>query len=305
MLIFLGGLFLTGLAVALLLRAALLPRLNTAETIETIDGYGYAVQHAEPSARRGMRSALDDIAGVVGSLVGKRLGSIREDQLRNELLAAGIYTMPPGRFLGYRILSLVIVPSAWVWMVVTVGLPGLVAALGLAVAIFAGWSTPLVIVRNRARRRLEQIDYETPELIDVLVVTVEAGLGLTSSLQVASERLRGPLGEEMRLALQEQSLGLQTTEALRNMLTRADTPALRAFVRSIVQGESLGVSTGEIMRNLADEMRKRRRAAAEERAQKAPVKILFPLAFLIFPAMFIVLLGPAAFQFIESIGSGL
>jgi tight adherence protein C len=159
-----------------------------------------------------------------------------------------------------------------------------------------------VIVRNRARRRLEQIDYETPELIDVLVVTVEAGLGLTSSLQVASERLRGPLGEEMRLALQEQSLGLQTTEALRNMLTRTDTPALRAFVRSIVQGESLGVSTGEIMRNLATEMRKRRRAAAEERAQKAPVKILFPLAFLIFPAMFVVLLGPAIFQFIEGLG---
>jgi len=300
--IFLAGLFLTGVAVALLLRAAFLPRLNTAETIETIDGYGYAAHHPEPSSARGMRSALDDVAGLVGSLVGKRLTSIREDQLRKELMAAGIYTMPPGRFLGYRIISLVSVPSAWIWVVVTAGVPTLMAALGLAVAVFAGWSTPLVIVRNRARRRLEQIDYETPELIDVLVVTVEAGLGLASSLQVAAERLRGPLGEEMRLALQEQSLGLQTTEALRNMLTRADTPALRAFVRSIVQGESLGVSTGEIMRNLATEMRKRRRAAAEERAQKAPVKILFPLAFLIFPAMFVVLLGPAIFQFIEGLG---
>jgi len=302
MVIFLAGLFLTGIAVALVLRAAFLPRLNTAETIETIDGYGYAAQLAEPAAGRGMRSALDDLAGLVGGLVGKRLGSIREDQLRKELMAAGIYTMPPGRFLGYRILSLVSVPAAWIWLVATAGIPTLMAAVGLLVAVFAGWSTPLVIVRNRARRRLEQIDYETPELIDVLVVTVEAGLGLTSSLQVASERLRGPLGEEMRLALQEQSLGLQTTEALRNMLTRTDTPALRAFVRSIVQGESLGVSTGEIMRNLATEMRKRRRAAAEERAQKAPVKILFPLAFLIFPAMFVVLLGPAIFQFIEGLG---
>lgn len=303
MVIFLVGLILSGLAVALLLRAAFLPRLNTAETIETIDGYGYAAAQHEQAGGRGMRAGLDDLAGLVGGLVGKRLGSIRQDQLRKELMAAGIYTMPPGRFLGYRMLSLVCVPSAWVWLVFTTGVPALVAIFGFVVAVFAGWSSPLVIVRKRARRRIEQIDYETPELIDVLVVTVEAGLGLTSSLQVAAERLRGPLGEEMRLTLQEQSLGLQTTEALRNMLMRADTPALRAFVRSIVQGEALGVSTGEIMRNLADEMRKRRRAAAEERAQKAPVKILFPLAFLIFPAMFVVLLGPAVFQFLEGFGS--
>lgn len=301
MVIFSAGLFLAGLALALLFRAALLPRLRTADTIETIDGYGYAVQRAE-APRRGMRAGLDEVAGLVGSLLGSRLGGIRADALRRELMAAGLYSMPAGRFLGYRILSLISVPSVSAWLIVTSGVPTLIAGVALVVAVAAGWQAPLVIVRNRARRRLEQIDLETPELIDVLVVTVEAGLGLSSSLQVASERLRGPLGEEMRLALQEQSLGLQTTEALQNMLERADTPGLRAFVRSIVQGELLGVSTGEIMRNLAIEMRKRRRAAAEERAQKAPIKILFPLVFLIFPAMFVVLLGPAVFQFIEGLG---
>lgn len=301
MAIFVAGLFFAGLAVALLLRAAVLPRLRTAETIESIDGYGYAGQRADSDPGRGLRAGLDDVAGFVGSLLGRRFASMREGQLRNELLAAGLYSMPPGRFLGYRILSLVAVPSAWVSVLVAVGVQPLVAVVGIVGAIFAGWTTPLVIVRNRARRRLEQIDYDTPELIDVLVVTVEAGLGLASSLQVAAERLRGPLGEELRLTLQEQGLGLQTTEALRNMAERADTPALRSFVRSVVQGEALGVSTGEIMRNLATEMRKRRRAAAEERAQKAPIKILFPLALLIFPAMFVVLLGPAIFQFMEAL----
>lgn len=98
-------------------------------------------------------------------------------------------------------------------------------------------------------------------------------------------------------------MGLSTNEALKNLLGRAETPAMRSFVRSILQGENLGVSIGEIMRNLAGEMRKRRRAAAEERAQKAPIKILFPLIFLIFPAMFVILLGPAVFQFIEAFGS--
>jgi tight adherence protein C len=112
------------------------------------------------------------------------------------------------------------------------------------------------------------------------------------------------VGDELRLTLQEQRMGLAMNEALRNMLARAETPAMRSFVRSIVQGETLGVSIGEIMRNLANEMRKRRRAAAEERAQKAPIKILFPLIFLIFPAMFVILLGPAVFQFIEAFGGG-
>ena len=96
-------------------------------------------------------------------------------------------------------------------------------------------------------------------------------------------------------------MGLATSEALQNMLDRADTPAMRSFVRSMLQGETLGVSIGKILRDLAQEMRKRRRATAEERAQKAPVKILFPLIFMIFPAMFLVLLGPAVFAFLKAL----
>jgi tight adherence protein C len=249
-----------------------------------------------------VRGALDDIAGFVGGLFSGRLGGVKEAELRNELMAAGLYVITPRKFLGYRVLCAVSVPITWLWLAVVSGLPPLLAIFGTFIAILAGWVAPMTIVRNRSRRRLENIDYDLPELIDVLVVTVEAGLGFSGSLQVAAERLEGPLGDELRLTLQEQSMGLSTTEALQNMLLRAETPAMRSFVRSIVQGETLGVSIGEIMRNLATEMRKRRRAAAEERAQKAPIKILFPLIFLIFPAMFVILLGPAIFQFIEAFG---
>ena len=98
-------------------------------------------------------------------------------------------------------------------------------------------------------------------------------------------------------------MGLTTAEALRNMLGRADTPAVRSFVRAVTQGETLGVSIGDILRSLATEMRKRRRAAAEERAQKAAIKILFPLVILIFPAMFVVILGPALFRIMDSFNS--
>ena len=97
-------------------------------------------------------------------------------------------------------------------------------------------------------------------------------------------------------------MGLSTNEALRNLLERCDTPLMRSFVRSVLQGETLGVSIGQIMRDLAVDMRKRRRAAAEERAQKAPIKLLFPLVFLIFPAMFVVILGPAVFSFLDTFG---
>ena len=302
--ILLGALLLAGLAVALALRAALLPRFRAAATVATIGEYGYATESQERAPADGARRVLDEFANLLGGVVARRFRGIREAELRNELMAAGLYTMPTRRFIGYRVLSLFMVPGACAWFVVLLELSGFVSVATVLMGVVAGWQTPLIIVRKRARRRLEQIDYELPELIDVLVVTVEAGLGFSSSLQVAAERLRGPLGDEMRLTLQEQSLGLPTEEALKNMLGRAPTPAMRSFVRSIVQGESLGVSIGDIMRNLAVEMRKRRRAAAEERAQKAPIKLLFPLIFLIFPAMFVVLLGPSIFQFMEAFGGG-
>ena len=98
-------------------------------------------------------------------------------------------------------------------------------------------------------------------------------------------------------------MGLSIQEALMNMARRVDTPYVRSFVRSVVQGETLGVSMGQIMRDLANEMRRRRRAIAQERAQKAPIKILFPLVLLIFPAMFVILLGPAIYQFVKALGS--
>jgi tight adherence protein C len=96
-------------------------------------------------------------------------------------------------------------------------------------------------------------------------------------------------------------MGLSIQEALLHMLDRCDTTSMRSFVRSVVQGERLGVSIGQIMRDLAHEMRRRRYAVAQEKAQKAPIKLLFPLVFLIFPAMFVILLGPAMFLFFRAI----
>jgi tight adherence protein C len=142
-----------------------------------------------------------------------------------------------------------------------------------------------------------------PELIDLLVVTVEAGLSLSAALQLAGERMKGPLGDELRIVLQEQRMGLTPVQALENMTTRCPTPAVEAFARAMMQGQLLGVSIGQILRSLAIEMRKRRRAAVEQQAQKAPIKMLFPLVFMIFPALFVVILGPAVVSIFHALHS--
>jgi len=164
-----------------------------------------------------------------------------------------------------------------------------------------GWLTPGFVVQRRAEARLYRVDRAMPELIDLLVVTVEAGLSLAAAIQLAGERMRGPLGEELRIVIQEQRMGLTPVQALENMVGRCPTPAVESFVRAMMQGQVLGFSVGQILRSLAVEMRKRRRARAEQQAQKAPIKMLFPLIFMIFPAMFIVLLGPAIVSILHAL----
>ena len=304
MIILLAGVALAAASMALLARAVAMPRVRTSQVLGQITAYGFDGQHASTTAARAFRSGLDGLASAVGAVAARRVSGLRETELRNTLMAAGLYGLAPRKFVGYRVLSGISAPVAGVMATLVLGLPTL---LGVAVVLLMaamGWTAPMTVVRSRTRRRLRDIDYELPELIDQLIVTVEAGLGFNSSLQIAATRITGALGDELRLALQQQTMGLSMSEALKNMLERSETPAMRSFVRSVLQGETLGVSIGDIMRNLALEMRKRRRAAAEERAQKAPTKLLFPLIFLIFPAMFVVLLGPALFHFMAAFGGG-
>jgi tight adherence protein C len=303
-LIFLIGVGLLGAAAVLALRAVAMPRLRAAELLGQIDAYGVGgAEEPEPKGP-GLIARLDETAGVVGRFAASRLSSFDESVIRNELMSAGLYTTSPVRFLGYRLLCAAAVPAAFLWLATAGGGNPAFAIFGIGFGGLAGWIAPMRVLKVRAERRFMDIESDMPELIDLLVVTVEAGLGLNGSLQLASRRLKGPLGDEVRLALQEQRMGLSTNEALSNMLTRCPTPSVRSLVRSILQGENLGVSIGAIMRNLATEMRTRRRQNAEERAQKAPVKLLFPLVFLIFPPMFVVILFPAVYELMKTFNGG-
>jgi tight adherence protein C len=294
LLLILGLLLLAG-AVTLILQGWRFSQARAAESLEQIGAYGFSAETKVESDSSPQGSVFQRLADQIGALAPDIVRS-GDAGIRKKLIAAGLYETSPRMVVGYRILLALVLPLGFLWFGFSVGLKSGLIVLGVIFFAIVGWILPMVVLDRRARERTAAIDYELPELIDLLVVTLEAGLSFLASLQMAADRLTGPLGVELRLTLQEQRMGLTTNEALKGLLARTPTPGMLVFVRSVLQGETLGTSTGQIMRNLATEMRKRRRAAAEERAQKAPVKILFPLVFLIFPAMFIVLLGPTFYS---------
>ncbi|MBW8060397.1 MAG: hypothetical protein FVQ78_08755, partial [Solirubrobacterales bacterium] len=251
MLLLIIGVLLTGAAFGLLVHALALPRLRTAQRLSQISAYGYpATAAGKEPAPGALGAGLDRLAERIGATAMPRFGESKAD-LRGLLISAGIYGIAPEAFLGYRLLGAIVLPGAWLWLGPALGAPGALVAIGTPLAALAGWVLPLVVVRDRASRRLGEIDHELPELVDSLVVTVEAGLGFNAALQMASQELTGPLGEEIALTLREQRMGRSSEEALESMAGRVDTPAMRAFVRAVLQGDKLGVSIGDIMRSLA------------------------------------------------------
>lgn len=297
------GLLLIATAVAFFARSIAAPRLRTGDTLSKIRRYGFASSAESEAKPTGLRSFLDPAAMGLGHLFTDRLKLLNEDRLRQQLRTAGMYQTPPRTIVGYSTLCAIGFPAVWIAIAVAGDIK---ASLAVIVTVFlaaGGWLTPGFVVQRRAEARLYRIDRAMPELIDLLVVTVEAGLSLGAALLLAGERMRGPLGDELRIVIQEQRMGLTPVQALENMVRACPTPAVESFVRAMMQGELLGFSVGQILRTLAVEMRKRRRARAEQQAQKAPIKMLFPLIFMIFPALFIVVLGPAVVSLLHALGS--
>jgi tight adherence protein C len=302
-LFFLIGVVLLAVAAALIARAVALPRVRMSSQLRQIDTYGFksgsqAVTVAPPERR------LSDVLNALAERVGRAAEGPgwRAPVETRKLRAAGLYSLTAEAFHGYRVILGLGVPGFF--LLISAGSGSIAATTVLELILLAGlcWLGPALLVGTRAQRRMDAVDRALPELIDVLTATMEAGLGFAGSLQMVTERFGGPLGQELRLTLQEQRMGLSTEQALNHLLERCDTPSVRAFVRAVLQGESLGVSIATMMRNLATETRKRRRQAAHAQIQRAPVKMLFPLVFLVFPSLLIVLLYPAFTSLMAQLG---
>jgi tight adherence protein C len=214
------------------------------------------------------------------------------DGVRSRLLAAGLRNVSPTGFLAGK--AAVGIGGFVLGMVLggaTVGGAG-VLLFGLAFGGI-GFLAPDFVVGSRARKRRDQIRSQLPDALDLLAVSVEAGMGFDGAISKLIDHMDGALSEEFGLTLNEIRIGESRQDALKKLAARADTPEISGFTRAIIQADQLGISLGRILRVQATDTRQRRQAAAEEKAMKAPIKMLFPTVLFIFPAMFLVILGPA------------
>ncbi|RBP65995.1 tight adherence protein C [Alkalibaculum bacchi] len=167
-----------------------------------------------------------------------------------------------------------------------------------------GFILPYRMIKVKADQRKEEITRSLPDVLDLLYVSVEAGLSFDMALKRTIDKITGPLSDEFHKALEEIRLGRNRQEALRAIVKRTGVDDLSTFITSVIQTEQLGSDIANMLQIQSTTMRQKRRQRAEEAARKLPVKMLFPLVFFIFPTLFIVVLGPAIIRIIDTLGSG-
>ena len=165
--------------------------------------------------------------------------------------------------------------------------------------IFFGYAFPGILMQRRIKLRREHAERQLTDAIDLLVVSVEAGLGLDAAMKRVADKIGGPIGEAFSGSLYEIALGESRESAFRGIYDRIPIQEVGQFTGSIIQAEQLGVSIGKVLRTQAGMLRRKRRLKAEEHARKAPIKILFPLVLFIFPSLFVVILGPAIINIVQ------
>jgi tight adherence protein C len=176
--------------------------------------------------------------------------------------------------------------------------PRIVLLMGVSTLL--GWKFPDVKLDTQVRNRANLIEKAFPDVLDLLTVSVEAGLGFDGALLKVVEKSQGPVAEEFRRVLHEIKMGKARREALRDMADRTGVDDIKSFTSAIVQSDQLGLNIGKTLKNQSEQMRRKRRQRVEEKAMKVPVKMLIPMVLFIFPTIFIVLLGPAVIQILES-----
>jgi tight adherence protein C len=227
------------------------------------------------------------------------------ERIELELVHAG---NPPNwdaeRIFAFKLVLPVVVGGGAFLLSLTLDAIFLLKAAIVVVFAAASWYAPEWVVRSRARERQHEIQLALADALDLMSITVEAGLAFDAALSRVARNVKGPLGQELYRVVQEIQLGKSRGDALRDLADRTSVEDLRSFIGAMVQADAFGVPIAKVLKIQAREVRIRRRQRAEETAQKLPVKIVFPVVLTIFPALFVVLLGPAAIQIYETILQG-
>ncbi len=283
-------------AVFLLGEVATLPARQRVRSIRRAANYG-RVHLASDAGPRFRERVVTPLLARIATLVLRLNPKTTVEGVSARLLSAGLsQRITASNFLAAKGMAAAVGAFAGLVMGATVGAIGFLLAVVLGGLGFVG---PDFLVSSRARSRREAVKADLPDTLDLLAVSVEAGLGFDGAIAKVTEHMDGPLSQELALVLGEMRVGESRQDALKKLAERVPAPELAAFVRAIVQADQLGISLGRILRVQAADTRNRRQAAAEERAMKAPIKMLFPTVIFIFPSMFLVVLGPAMLNLLK------
>jgi tight adherence protein C len=290
MLLILASICLT-LAAVCVGNVATLPARNRRARIRSAATYGNVRVSAGPERARFQERVLSPFVTWLARAMLRLNAKQSLESLSALLMSAGMRNTSAQTFLAAKGIS----AGVGIVLGIVFGAFSSVTAVFVFASMLGavGYIAPAIVVSQRAKRRQATIVSQLPDALDLLAVSVEAGLGFDGAVAKLTQYMAGPLSEEFELALGEMRIGESRSDALKKLAQRAGTPEVSSFVRSIVQADQLGTSLGRILRVQATDTRLKRQATAEERAMKAPIKMLFPTVAFIFPAMFIVILGPA------------
>lgn len=235
--------------------------------------------------------AVEPLLVVGGRLMGRVSPKGRVELIRKRLVYAGMEgRVRPERVLGWKAAA-----AAGGAFVGLIGGPGALPPVVWSIALGVLFSfMPDVLLSSRGNKRQAEVAKALPQAIDLLAITVEAGLGLEQALEVVCENVRGPLADELARLLREIELGVSRRDALVALRSRTDVPELSSFIVALVQADEMGVAIAEVLKVQAAQVRLKRQQRAREQGAKTPVKILFPMILGIFPAIFVVTVGPGA-----------
>lgn len=271
-------------------------RREVEKRVTEVVGHAPTVREQELKAPL-YRRTIKPLLAKTSKLVAKVLPAEKEIELGKKIAAAGINEkIAPKELLVIKYLAAAgLAVFLWITGGITAKTFVQPALMGMAGAGL-GWFLPDLYISRKGMARKQEIERSLPDVLDLLTVSVEAGLGFDGAMIKVVEKTGGALSGEFKTALQEIKMGKPRTEALRDMSGRAEVDDLQTFTGSLILADQLGISIGNILRLQSGQIRQKRRQRAEEMAIKAPVKILIPMVLFIFPAIFVVLLGPAVIQ---------
>ena len=302
-LILLGALCLAG-AAYVFLDALTVKQKQIAGSLQRARRYGGTVSIRESELTRDVSERI--LAPVIHRLarIATALPMTQSpDEIRRRLNAAGLgQTLTPTAWLAIKA-GVGLLGGLFVFFLTTAGALPPFAVIFAPIAAFMLFLIPDTVLGFRVSGRREDMLVQLPDVLDLLCVSVEAGLGFDAALIRIVERTKGPLVDEMAIVLHEMRIGETRQQALKSFSERLDMQETTSFARSIIQADQMGMSLGRILRAQSFDARNKRQMAAEEKAMKAPIKMLFPTVLFIFPAMFIVILGPAMITLVNQFSS--